>query len=183
MTRVPITARRFLLLSLVAATAACGRMQAKTPAPVAALNMPPPPARLLIPVELPEPAPETPEPEAPATPPPAPSRPRETATRPATTTTAPPATAPATDTPAAAVLQTTPQASATEERVKALIASADSNLRSVSYRDLGENARAQYDAARSYIRQASDAVKAKNYVFAEFLANKASDLVRLLVRG
>jgi hypothetical protein len=183
MTRVPITARRFLLLGLVAATAACGRMQAKTPAPVAALNMPPPPARLLIPVELPAPAPETPEPEAPATPPPAPSRPRETATRPATTTATPPATTPATDTPAAAVLQTTPQASATEERVKALIASADSNLRSVSYRDLGENARAQYDAARSYIRQASDAVKAKNYVFAEFLANKASDLVRLLVRG
>jgi hypothetical protein len=182
MTRVSITARRLLLLGLVAATAACGRMQAKTPASVTALDMPSPPARLLIPVELPEPAPEAPEPEAPATPPPAPSRPRETATRPPTTT-APPATAPATDAAPAAVLQTTPQASATEERVKALIASADSNLRSVSYRDLGANARAQYDAARSYIRQAGDAVKAKNYVFAEFLANKASDLVRLLVRG
>jgi hypothetical protein len=177
-----VTLRRILLLGLVAATAACGRMQAKTPVPVAALDMPPPPARLLIPVELPEPAPEAPEPEAPATPPPAPSRPRETATRPPTTT-APPATAPAADAAPAAVLQTTPQASATEERVKALIASADSSLRSVSFRDLGANARAQYDAARSYIRQASDAVKAKNYVFAEFLANKASDLVRLLVRG
>jgi outer membrane biosynthesis protein TonB len=182
MAGVPLHARRLVLLGLLATAAACGRMQAKTPVPVAALDMPTPPARLLIPVELPPPEPETPAPETAPEPPPAPSRPRETAPRPPATAAAPPAT-PAADAAPSAVLQTTPQASATEERVKALIASADSSLRSVSFRDLGANARAQYDAARSYIRQASDAVKAKNYVFAEFLANKASDLVRLLVRG
>ncbi len=158
-------------------------MQAKTPAPVAALDMPPPPARLLIPVELPEPEPETPEPAAAPAPPPAPSRPRETTTRPPTTTAAPPAAAPATDAAPATVLQTTPQTGAIEEKIKTLLATAEATLNSVNYRDLGTNARAQYDAARSYIRQANNWVKSKNYAYAELLATKASDLARQLVRG
>jgi hypothetical protein len=159
-------------------------MQAKTPMPVAALDMPPPPARLLIPVELPEPEPEAPEPASTPAPPPAPTRPRETATRPSTTASAPPAAAPAADSAApATVLQTTPQTAAIEEKIKGMLASAEATLRGVNYRDLGTNARAQYDAAQSYIRQANNWVKLKNYVYAELLATKASDLARQLVRG
>ena len=53
-------------LVLVMGVTACNKNAPKVPAPVAVMLTPAPPARLLIPVELPEPAP--PEPAAPVEP-------------------------------------------------------------------------------------------------------------------
>lgn len=180
---VNMQVRRVLYAGLAAISVGCAHFQSKPPAPAIALDMPTPPARLLVPVDLPEPEPEPPVTTDAPTPPPAPAKPREPVTRPPATAAVPaaaPAPEPATPAP---VLQTATETSSQVQKIKALLASADQMLGSVSYRDLSPSARVQFDQAHGYIRQANDAIKAKNYMFAEVLANKASDLARLLARG
>jgi hypothetical protein len=165
-------------------SAACHHgAQAQLPAPVATLAMPAPPAHLLIPVDLPEPPPEPPVTADIPAPPPSPSRPRETATRPAAQPAAQPAVTPVPEAPPAPVLQTTTQTGPLEQKIAALLASAEMNLNNVNYRELSSGARGQYDQARSLIRMANDALKIKNYLYAEQLATKAAAVAGLLVRG
>jgi hypothetical protein len=178
------TACRGALILLVAVGGiGCHRFQAKTPVAVVALDVPPPPARLLIPVELPAAEPELPAAtELPALPAP-PARPREAASRTPSTPAAPASSAPAAEPTPAPVLQTTAQVGQLEQRIQVLIAAAEQSLHNVNYRDLSPSAREQYDTANSYIRRAKDSVRARNLMYAEQLAKSAADLARLLQKG
>lgn len=165
----------------LAGVAACDKQPVRLPtAQVVLMETPPPPARLFIPVDLPEPeppAPETPEPPAPTPAParPSPAAPPRPVERPAATTPAEAAPAP--------VLRTTVDTAAAERRIAQLIEEAEQHLGKLNYRDLNPGARTQYDAVRSSIRMARDAVKVKNYTYADFLAARAASLAGQLVKG
>lgn len=165
----------------LAGTAACNKeLKPQLPAQVVLMETPPPPARLFIPVELPEPAPTPPEAPEPPVPLPIPARPvpavpARPVERPAAT--APPEAAPP------PVLRTNADTAGTERRIVQLIETAEQNLNKVNYRDLNPNARTQYDAARNFIRQAGDAIKVKNYTYADQLAMRAATLAGLLIKG
>lgn len=162
----------------VAGTSACAKNPPVTPV-VTALAMPAPPARLLIPIELPEYVEPAPEPVAEAPPPPAPVR--SAAVNRTTEKPAPPPV-PAADAPAPPVLQTTNTApSALEQRVRTLLASAEERLKTVNFRELGATGRAHHSQARDFIRMANDNLRIRNYVYAEQLAVKANTVAGLLM--
>ena len=148
---------------------------------VAALSVPTPPARLLIPVELPQYVEPEPEPVVEEVPAPAPARAVSTARATEKPAAPAPQTAPATPPP---VLQPTNIApSALESRVKLLIAQAQDKLKVVNYRELGSTGKAHWDQARDFIRMANDNLRIRNYVYAEQLATKANQVANLLTRG
>jgi len=57
--------------------------------------------------------------------------------------------------------------------VRTAIGKATADLSRVDYRALNADARTQYDTAKRFIRQAEDAIHAKNLVFAKSVADKA----------
>ena len=125
------------------------------------LRVPPPRPRVQTPVQRTEaPKPEPPRVEAP---PPEPPRPAEESKQPGT-------------------LKTTPagREAQLERSIKDMLNRAMSNLNRVDYAGLNADARTQYDQARRFISQAQDAIREKNLVFAENLADKANTLAAQL---
>ena len=57
---------------------------------------------------------------------------------------------------------------------------ASTNLNSVDYRVLNNDAKTQYDQAKRFISQAQDALRERNLVFAANLAEKANTLASQL---
>lgn len=146
---------------------------------VTTLAMPTPPARLLIPVELPEYVEPEPEPVAEVAPP---REPVQSAAVSRTTEKPAPPPAPAADAPAPPVLQTTNTApGALEQRVRALLALAEDKLKKVNVRELSATGRAHWGQARDFIRMANDNLRIRNYVYAEQLASKANTVAGLLM--
>lgn len=175
---------RVMLAMLIAVSVAgCAKTQAKAkmPAPVMALEIPPPPARVAVPVQLPEPEP------MPVAPPPAPAppqRPRPDTPRTGSSPPTPPVAATSPVDPATApVLQTSGDTAALEQKTQNLITEAQRNLDRVKYQDLGLQARAQYDNAVSFIKNARNALANRNYMYAEYLAAKAAAVARELVKS
>jgi hypothetical protein len=158
-------------------------MQARTPPPVVML-VPPPPPRVAIPVSLPEQPVVEPEPDPPAAAPTAPARPRPETT-PARTVErpAPPAAPAVTADPPATVLQTTTNVGALEQRASWLLGQAEKDLARVNRGQLIAQERAQFDLAWSFIRNARNALRIKNFSYAEQLADKAFKLARALVKA
>ncbi len=174
-----------ILLTTLAA-AGCATAHARTIGP--ALDMPAAPPRS-VPVATPPidsqpivaspPVSEvqTPPPAAIATPPaPSPS-PSSAAPPPAAAVERPPAPSPAPPT-----LQTTADPAAAEQRTRASLVNATRDLGRIDVRSLSPDARTQYDIARRFVAQATDALKVKNYEFAQQLADKAATLATLLQR-
>jgi hypothetical protein len=159
----------------------CGCL--KTPPkvqPVTAMTMPSPPAHVLIPVVLmepAEPAPVEPEPPAAAS---APNRPRPggPATRPAER---PPSTAAAEPPAPPPVLQTTADGRQADA-IRSKVLDAEQKLNALNLRELNVSARAQVEQARGFIRRANEALKIKNYLYAEQLARKAAAVANQLGR-
>ena len=87
---------------------------------------------------------------------------------------------PAPDPPERTTLQTTANPAAAEQRTRAALANATRDLGRIDSRALGTDARAQYDIARRFVAQASDALNKKNFEFAQQLADKAATLAALL---
>src|SRR6516164_3503987 len=167
-----------VLLALAVTATACSRVHAKTApanAPNPALNVPSPPPHDVEateteappPISLPEePArnapgrsrrPEPAKPETP--PPPVPEQPKpEEPSRPS------------------APLQTMPTTAEgdMERQIRATVQRANADLNRIDYRALNKDARIQYDTAKRFIRQADDAIRAKNLLFAKNLAEKAA---------
>jgi hypothetical protein len=175
-------ARNFGLALLVGVSAtACSkgvsaRMPSASPVSSLALDIPAPPARTVVPTIV-----EVPEPPPPPTPP---ARPREApAPRPASpaqpSTTA--AATPATTEPAP-VLQTSANVALIEQRTTQVLGLAQKDLDRLQPASLSANARAQLEQARGFIKMAQDALKIKNYMYAEQLANKAAAVAALLVK-
>ena len=167
-----------LALPLLVGLPACAKVQARTPAEVVTLDMPAPPSRVAVPVTLVVPEePPAPPPPAPA---PAPPRARDTSPRPAPPPA--PAAAPPPSEPSP-VLQTTANVNSVAQETLALLAQAERDLGQVNYRDLTSQARAQYDSAMGFVRQAKQALDIKNYMFAQQLAVKAAAVASALVRS
>lgn len=67
-----------------------------------------------------------------------------------------------------------------EGKIHTLLARATADLNRVNRRSLSVDARTQYELAQSFVRQANDAVRQKNLVFAMSLAEKAAVLAAQL---
>jgi hypothetical protein len=176
----PSRARVIAIALLVAAAAGCAKTHARTPAPSPALAAPEPPDRVIVPITLAAPIEAAPAAPAPAVPAPAPrATPPRAAERPTEQTSPPAAPRDAAPPP---VLQTTSNPAEMEQRARGLIADAQRALDRVARDQLSANARAQYDTATSFIRQADAALKIRNVVLAQELAQKASALASQLPR-
>jgi len=175
-----------LLLTTLAA-AGCATAHARAIGP--ALDTPAPPPRLIPaatppiesqPIVASPPVSEvqTPAPAAIATQPsPAPSPSSPPPPAPAAAAERPPAPP---QTPS--TLQTTADPGAAEQRTRASLVNATRDLGRIDVRSLSPDARTQYDIARRFVAQATDALKVKNYEFAQQLADKAATLATLLQR-
>jgi hypothetical protein len=182
----------FIFVASALATAGlsvgCTRAQAKATLEPPPLNVPMPPPRVVeaAVVEAAAPAPPEQEPVADVTPPRAAtpparaSRPPEPKPIEPAETTVKPEDAPRP--PAPTPLQTLPpqQEGREETRIRTAISQARGNLNRVDYRALGTDGRTQYDQANSFIKQADDALKAKNLVLAWSYAEKAATLAAQL---
>ena len=179
----------FCLAALPLILTGCIHAQAKTTPEMPALEMPAPPPRDVEPNEAeapqpvslvaeparnmparPRPAPQPPKPEPPKPEPPKPEPPVELP-KPAEE----PAKAPTT-------LQTTPATAEgdVERGIRASLQRATADLNRVDYRALNADARTQYDTAKRFVRQADDAMRTKNLVFAKNLAEKAATIAAQL---
>jgi outer membrane biosynthesis protein TonB len=166
--------------ALLAAGSGCARAHAKTVPQVAdaPLEVPAPPPHEVETTEVEEPPPPPPAP-APEPPKAAPPRPRPAPAPPKPEPKPePPPEAPKPEEPprpGSGTLQTTPATveGELERGVRATLQRATDELNKVNLRGLNADAKVQYDTARRFIRQADDAVKAKNLVFAKNLADKA----------
>ena len=178
------TAWSWLLLVAIAAAPGCARARASAEPGGPPLNMPAPPPRVIVPlqVEVDEPVEELPavaqEPARPPArprpaPPEVPARPTEA---PKVADEAPRQTTPPT------VLQTTPaaQQGEAERAIRATMVRASADLNRIDYRALNADARTQYDTAKRFIEQAEDAIRMKNLPFAKNLADKAGVLATQL---
>lgn len=159
----------------------CGtRVQAALPDP-ATLAVPPAPARAIVPATPAPPAPAS-QADSAATPPAA-APPtaaarssRDISARPAAPVTPPAAPTPSSPTP----LEATANAGELEQRARALKDATEKTLDRIDVRLLGRDARAQYDTARRFLKQAEDALRVKNVVYAWQLADKANTIATLL---
>lgn len=183
-------------LALGAALASgCAKAHARVAPDTPPLAVPPAPPRVVEPtdVETPAPVPLPQEPARHATPAPArPARPSESPRQepkaephdtepPATPEGAKPDEPPRPAT-SSTTLQTTPtQAEGEVERnIRGVLDRARGDLSHVDYRRLNADARTQYDAAKRFIQQADDALKAKNLLFAQNVAGKAAAIAAQL---
>ena len=177
------------------AVTACTHAKAKTALDNPALDVPLPPEHDVEPVEseppppVPlqqEPARNTPPRLRPTTPPPAREQPRAEAPK-----QEPPKPEPTPvveqpkieETPhPPSALQTMPTTAEgeAERTIRAALQRANTDLNRVDYRALNSDARNQYDTAKRIVRQADDAIRAKNLVYAKTLADKAASLAAQL---
>jgi hypothetical protein len=163
----------------VAGVAACAKTPPVTPV-VTVLAIPAPPVRLIFPVYIPEYVEPEPEPVVEVAPPPAPT-PSAAASRTTEKPAAPPPSAPA---PAPPVLRTTNATpSALEQRVKALISSAEERLKLVNRRELDPQRKAHFDQTQDFLRMAKDNLRIRNYAYAEVLATRANTVAGLLTKS
>jgi hypothetical protein len=176
--------RLALLFWLVLLAAGCMKARvAALPVIGPPLEVPNPPPRVVVPVEAEAPPPPSvPSPDEPrrpavvARPRPAPVEAPKAAVeeppKPAGPTAAETPPAPTT------ALQTTPaaQQGEVERAIRATLTKASADLNKIDYRALNANARTQYDTAKRFIQQASDAIRMKNLPFAKNLADKAAAL-------
>jgi hypothetical protein len=182
------------MLLVSALASGCVRARANT-TPDAPLDMPAPPPRDVAEtneVEPPPPMPLVPEPARSAPPRPRPAPPREQPPRPEPPKPAEPVRPePVAEPPKPAddpvkapttTLQTTPATAEgeVERGIRASLTRATTNLNRIDYRVLNADARTQYDTAKRFIRQADDAIRSKNLVFAKTLADKAAALAAQL---
>jgi hypothetical protein len=79
-------------------------------------------------------------------------------------------------------LQTVADPTAAEQRTRASLFAATRDLGRIDVRQLSADAKAQYDLARRYVEQATDALNEKKFEFALQLADKAATLAALLQR-
>jgi len=181
--------KHFYILLLGATLASgCVRTHAKAAPDNPPLDMPAPPARDIessednppVPVELPSEPAHTAIKRAP---PPPRNEPPRTEPKPEMPPAEPPKPPAAEEPPRAAPpLQTTPaeEVGELENAVRAAVARARHDLNRVDYRSLNPEARNQYEVAKSFIRQADDAIRVKNLEFAKTVADKAAVLAAQL---
>jgi hypothetical protein len=187
--RRSVRALLYACLVTCLASGGCIRARARTTPTPPPLDVPLPPPRLVEAAEEPPP----PEPlTLPAEPtrstlpppprtPPAPAQQTESSKPPEPPK--PPEEPKEIKPPAATTLRTTPtqQEGELERRTRGLLLEATSNLNRTDYGRLNADAKGQYDSAKGFVRQAEDALRTKNLVFASYLADKAATLAAQLL--
>jgi len=182
------------VMALVAVLASgCAKAQAARTTPDGPpLDMPAPPPRDVdaTGTDVPAPVPLPQEPPRNAPPRPRPAPPRETRPEPAKPeppkpepAPEPPKPTPANEEPKpASTLQTKPavEEGDVERVIRTTLTRATTDLNRVDYRTLNADARTQYDYAKRFVRQAEDALRQKNLVFAKTVADKAAALAAQL---
>jgi hypothetical protein len=144
------------------------------------LNVPEPPGRYVLPAPDQPTLPQQIEEPAPTSGAPASTTKPVRNPNPRVASSPPPVeTPPPTPTPAPAILRTSVNSPEFEQRVKYKINKAKGDLDQVKT-PLGTEARAHFDAAKGFIRQAEEALKVKNLIYAGQLADKAATLAALL---
>jgi hypothetical protein len=170
----------------IASAAGCAKARAETVPAGPPLAVPPPPDRVIVPPEEPVLA-AAPPAEAPSNViPSVPSRPQPT-TKPGPAPSAPPATAVAPPPIVPPVVEPPKPAPPTaadvaaERRIREILRRATRDTGRVTYSRLSVAGRSQYDQSKSLAEQAEQAIKDRNWVFAETLADKAATLAAELV--
>jgi hypothetical protein len=175
----------------------CAKARAAAEPQMPALAVPPPPPRVLPPLEGAPIDASAPAPAEPQTRP-RPPRARAEATRPganggrteargepSTTATVPPEMPPSEVDAAqgAPALQLAPAGDvASEQNTRRRLAAAERDLQRVDYRLLNTDAKAQYDTAKRFIVLAEQAIVDRNLLFAHTLADKAATIAAVLQR-
>jgi hypothetical protein len=187
--RIGHTGRSLLTLSLGVATAGCFHASAKTVGDAPPLEMPSPPPRVVEVVEatpLPQPfplveepahQPVLPPPRAEAPPPPRPEPPRP---EPPAAVVEPPKVADEAKPPKTLQMTRAGAERDVERAIRGAIARATADLKRVNTHALNADARTQYETAKRFIEQAEDALKKRNLVVAQGLADKAQSLAAQL---
>lgn len=143
------------------------------------LDAPEPPGRVVLPPTeqptLPAPVEENPAGTTPTSPTRVPNR--NPTPRPATPPPAEPPPAPA---PTPGVLLTSANTAEFEQRVNKQLVLAQEHLKHVNRQNLGADGQAHFDAANGFIRQAQEALKVKNFIYAGQLADKAATMAAAL---
>jgi hypothetical protein len=192
--------KKLLLLALLLPAVGCVAARAQVqPEDHPALVVPPVPPRVIepLPAEAPPLEPVGELPTAPSNPP----RPRpqnREPNRPAATdskTEAKPADAPPADPVATTQTQPnaqpvpplrtpgTPNGPEMSKQVRDTLDRANKILGSVDYQALKSDSRANYENAKSFMKQAEDALKANNTVAAKLLADRAENIAKQLAGG
>jgi hypothetical protein len=185
----------FLFVLGAFAASGCSRATAKSSPDNPPLETPAPPPRDVEPIDTETPAP-VPLPQEPARnaprlrPAPSSQQPRENRTEPPKVEPPKPEPPPAAAEPPKpeeaprppTTLQTMPTTAEgeVERSIHATLQRANADLNRVDYRTLNADAKNQYDTAKSIIRQANEAIRAKNLLFAKNLADKAAALAAQL---
>lgn len=176
-------------LTLVILSAGCANAKAQAALPDSApLTIPQAPGRVVMP-PAPDPPPLVVE-SPPAASSTTASNPPANLNRPARDPkpASPPANPPAATPPAPAPtapttpLETQANQSELEQRARGLYGSAKATLAKINYQSLNADGKSQYDAAQRFLKQADDALVAKNVVYAWQLADKANTIATLLFR-
>ena len=182
--------KRALLLLIVLPAAACASASAKAPEVRPPLTVPPPPPRVIEPLpstEAPSLEPVGELPAAPTTPAPRPRQqpardPAKPEAKPESKPETPPETTIAPTTPPVPPLRTGNAADGPEavKQVREVVDRTNRMLGTIDYRSLGNERKANYDSAKNFIKQAEEALKAGNSVFAKSLADNAERIAREL---
>jgi hypothetical protein len=181
---------------LAVALSGCATARAHTAPDLPPLAVPSPPERALPPleggpIEAAVPAAPQPPPARPAARPRSEPRNGDTLARadaaavdPAPAEVAPDASRPPEEPAAAPTLRLMPggESPASEERVRQQISRAQQDLTHVDYKALNADAREQYDTAKRFVAVAEQAIKDRNLIFAQTLADKAATIAAVLLR-
>jgi hypothetical protein len=185
------TVRIIALIGLIPMVNACASASANSKsADRPAMNVPPPPPRVIEPTPEPPPEPvvdlpSAPVPNGPSRPPrPAPPKPEAKTDPPAEISPKPEAAKSAEAKPDAPAPQLrTPQTADTSgaaRNVHATVERANTMLSGVDFGPLSNNRKKAYNDAKRFIKQAEDAIKRGNFAFAQGVATKAETLAREL---
>jgi outer membrane biosynthesis protein TonB len=186
--------KRALLLLIVVPAAACASASAKAKAPEVRppLTVPAPPPRMIEPLPSTEAPSLEPVGDLPAAPTPPAPRPRQQPPRDQAKVEPKPESKP--ETPVETTAPTAPAAAPVPplrtdsntdgpeavKQVRDVMERANRMLGSIDYRSLGNERKANYDSAKSFIKQAEEALKAGNSVFAKSLADNAERIAKEL---
>src|SRR5262245_49345346 len=177
------------VLSAAALAAGCAKARAQTVPDGPALETPDPPSRVFAPLEEPitstavagaqdAPAPASQIPAAQKT---TPRRSSSETERAEAVTPPAPAATPTPEPPRELRAASSPADSEAEKKIADLMRRATQALNGVYYQGLSVGRKETYDQAKAFIKEAEQAVKERNFVYAETLADKALKLSNELV--
>jgi hypothetical protein len=173
-----------VVLALTSAAGCAARAVAPLPEPELPVMAPPPAPQRIVELYV-EPEEVTPVEAPPAPEPASPSRPVQSrpAAVPSTpepiTTEGPPVPPPP---PALTLSPAAGNEAKTEASIRALLGRVTRDLTRVNAATLSADGRTQFEAARRFVQQSEDALKARNLVYAGKLADKAAAMAAVVVR-